>query len=617
MMTENEMVLPPSIDGGDQLSNTETASNPTSKISKNNQSSIDASTRLRNQIDFYFSPLNLSRDGYLVSILQQTGGVMIGTIASFPKVREITSSLNSVQLGNNDVISFIANSLRESQMVMVTPDGQWIIPRMRPAAPMTPMMMSHPHHPRPPAPALHPPTNGHFSSGNDGHTISRNDTFPQQMPIPPANNKSGSSNLSNESAAVNDNRNLNPPSMMQQQQQNVGNGPPVAVMMPSHGMYMPMPHPGPAYFPYGMPPPMGMYPQPQPHQYGRPNYGNGNRNSGYGNRSGGNNYVNGGRYHQRRSNRGNNTGKQNDEGNNRRSMHSNGEHHTKLNQHFSNKSDRTFPDNDSNDKKYSQRNNNSRQGGNNSSHGRRRQSQNNENANMSNDIQKQRSFKPTTMDFPTLADGGDLNYKRGNSSTGNYAAALLNKNALESDAKENGKNEGTTKNLVKAIEEISVQDSSVDIKGATTEGKSTDSLPGSSGGVENKILASDLMPTCNGVSNINDSSSPETADQENNDVDTKLSCKNFDEDIASNEEVESGAPSQVGPSTVAFQTVKNEVEGKGFVGEAEYKATTKSSELNIETDYKPKASSEDETPIVQVQSAWGSKRLFADVVKQQ
>ncbi|KAL9312580.1 hypothetical protein ACSQ67_018032 [Phaseolus vulgaris] len=64
-----------------------------------------------NQIDYYFSDANLVRDEYLRSNMDEQGWVPITLIASFPRVRSLTSN-----------IKLILESLRASTVVEVQGD---------------------------------------------------------------------------------------------------------------------------------------------------------------------------------------------------------------------------------------------------------------------------------------------------------------------------------------------------------------------------------------------------------------------------------------------------------------------------------------------------------------
>lgn len=91
-------------------------------------------TRLKNQVEFYFSPQNLARDTYLRGLMAQYGGSMVplAVIASFPKVRELCATTSFVQ-GDPGYLLFKA--LETSNVVKITPDAygaSWISPLMPP-----------------------------------------------------------------------------------------------------------------------------------------------------------------------------------------------------------------------------------------------------------------------------------------------------------------------------------------------------------------------------------------------------------------------------------------------------------------------------------------------------
>jgi len=85
---------------------------------------------LRNQLEFYFSPQNLSRDVYLRNLLNMYGGtaVPLSIIANFPKVRELCSGQIELQL--------LLRAVEGSKVVSVTSDAMWISPLL-PIPPLT------------------------------------------------------------------------------------------------------------------------------------------------------------------------------------------------------------------------------------------------------------------------------------------------------------------------------------------------------------------------------------------------------------------------------------------------------------------------------------------------
>lgn len=81
--------------------------------------------RLRSQVEFYFSPQNLSRDTYLRNLLSQYGGTIVplSVICNFPKVQNICISFN-VPVDPH----LVRRALEGSTVVYVTPDATWISP---------------------------------------------------------------------------------------------------------------------------------------------------------------------------------------------------------------------------------------------------------------------------------------------------------------------------------------------------------------------------------------------------------------------------------------------------------------------------------------------------------
>merc|ERR1719491_1283030 len=79
-------------------------------------------TRLRTQLEFYFSPPNLARDVYLRNLLNSYGGnaVPLSIIANFPKVRNLCN-------GQID-LALLKRSVEGSGIVTVTNDAVWISP---------------------------------------------------------------------------------------------------------------------------------------------------------------------------------------------------------------------------------------------------------------------------------------------------------------------------------------------------------------------------------------------------------------------------------------------------------------------------------------------------------
>jgi hypothetical protein len=103
-------------------------------------------TRLRTQIEFYFSPQNLARDTYLRNMLAAYGGaaVPLSVIASFPKVRNLCASeLGMVHSNIPADPRLLMNVLDGSQIVAVSPDAVWISPLL-PIPPLDPTVKVRP-----------------------------------------------------------------------------------------------------------------------------------------------------------------------------------------------------------------------------------------------------------------------------------------------------------------------------------------------------------------------------------------------------------------------------------------------------------------------------------------
>jgi La domain len=115
------------------------ATNHDDDDNNNNSISDDATllSRLRRQVEFYFSDDNLRRDGYLQALLHSRdhyGLVPLATIASFGRVREMYASHRAghhvparFAAGPADPI-VVARSLAKSERVRVSPDGHWLRP---------------------------------------------------------------------------------------------------------------------------------------------------------------------------------------------------------------------------------------------------------------------------------------------------------------------------------------------------------------------------------------------------------------------------------------------------------------------------------------------------------
>lgn len=119
--------------------------------------------RLRNQVEFYFSPQNLSRDAYLRNMLtaehqdvpsHPPSQLMapVAVITNFPKVRDICAAFGSSLSDPPHVL--LARACEGSTVVTVSTDGAWIGPLSQ----QLPPLMA-------PAPRMGPPTPQHFQQG--------------------------------------------------------------------------------------------------------------------------------------------------------------------------------------------------------------------------------------------------------------------------------------------------------------------------------------------------------------------------------------------------------------------------------------------------------------------
>ena len=557
-----------------------------------------APAKLRKQIEFYFSPGNLARDRYLVSILQQSGAVMIGTIANFPKVREITSQLSSDDLSNGNVLSFIASCLQDSQVVAVSPDRNWILPRSMLVPTMMPM--GPPQH-RPPMP--HP--NGQYLH----HPSMPVMPFPQQ-PHHSVNSPNNAQRVPSEANAGNENNTPMPsqPTGQQQATNNVGpnnaqpnpipNGVPQVPILIPHAipMYVPMHPSGPGYYPYGMPP-MGMYAAQSPGHNNGSYYsnGNGNRHHNFNNNRG-----NGGGYASGRFNRRNS---RNIDGSfsaaNRRnpSHSSNGNHQSRSMSYppnSSNPRNQTMNDqNESNKKQHQSRNNAPRQG-----HGKDHHKRNN-NTDQANILQQNPSYIPTTMDFPSLANGGEAN-KKSSSSTGNYAAALLNKSSSNPSLIESG----SVDSLTEAVGELNLVNESGHIEEKnSTERESIASSQLPSQLISEHELAQEVE-TGEDVNAVYTPSQNVTAPIDAPPSSVNNNAINLRSDIEINKEQASQPEENItegSTSTLESSPVEKDKMTKQETNDSQNTAKSIPHEI------------ENKTPENENEGVWASKRLFADV----
>ena len=123
-----------------RITNKEVESKATTK--EPSQTLIQLLSRIRAQIEFYFSPQNLSRDTYLRSLLvytqYPTGAAPLAVIASFPKLRSLCAIDAPASSAPPPDASLLARSLEGSEIITVSPDYAWII-SLYPIPPIVPM----------------------------------------------------------------------------------------------------------------------------------------------------------------------------------------------------------------------------------------------------------------------------------------------------------------------------------------------------------------------------------------------------------------------------------------------------------------------------------------------
>ena len=90
-------------------------------------------SRLKSQIEFYFSPQNLARDTYLRGLMAVYGGpnalpiVPLSVIASFPKVRDLCAFKTGAAVIPPDPL-LLVRAMEGSAVVNISPDAYWISP---------------------------------------------------------------------------------------------------------------------------------------------------------------------------------------------------------------------------------------------------------------------------------------------------------------------------------------------------------------------------------------------------------------------------------------------------------------------------------------------------------
>mmetsp|Transcript_26387 Transcript_26387/g.52914 ORF Transcript_26387/g.52914 Transcript_26387/m.52914 type:complete len:814 (+) Transcript_26387:330-2771(+) len=123
----------------------DSATSSVSSAPPSNEDHVAIFDRLRQQVEFYFSRLNLSRDTYLRNMLTATHPNMpspqpaplmtpIAVITNFPKVRAICDSFGRALPDAPPVL--VARALQGSAVVLISPDGAWIGPASQQLPPM-------------------------------------------------------------------------------------------------------------------------------------------------------------------------------------------------------------------------------------------------------------------------------------------------------------------------------------------------------------------------------------------------------------------------------------------------------------------------------------------------
>jgi len=250
--------------------------------SSHSQAETDAVllARLRAQIEFYFSPQNLSKDTYLRSLLVAVdddgvnGKVHMPIIAAFPKVRELCANHGRDPLAPRDAAdarlpaqsALLQKALDGSQVVEISEDLNWIRPihqlpplvRMHnsmmvknpmPALPQSvgPVVLENQAHQSPPS---SPATTSTASSGVPTHPLS----LKERTAVIVRNHESKVGESSQPMPYV------NPPLQYYQAQP-----PQMAGLTPIHGRFLSGP-PGPVAMPLHLSYPYPQYPFPNGYQ---------------------------------------------------------------------------------------------------------------------------------------------------------------------------------------------------------------------------------------------------------------------------------------------------------------------------------------------------------------